>query len=323
MNVRPLVIAIAAALAACSVPKVAQRAEAPSPEATPEEAATAGASYRNSSDYSYQLLTPETTGVELVFDDGEYTYLCFPVATPANLMLFNQDGREVPFRKFMRYAVIKGVHAGVLIRTPSSYSYAVPKSPERVAAAKAGQGNPAQLPPDLAAQRAIILQAQAQLTAVQKRLNDPKPKTPQALAAINRELDELETLVNGLQAKMVRVYFASGRSDMALSAPAKSVLLEHARQADKVVIRGRTDSIGAPDANNRVAWARANAAKQVLLTMGVPEPRIEIDRTALTDYIAPNNTKEGRARNRRVEFVFVNDKPEQAAAARTDTQRMD
>lgn len=327
MNVRPIAVAIAAALAACTSPKVAERTEPPAAAkvstSTPsvKETVLAAASAvaitatQNVADYSYRLLTPDATGIELVFDDGEYTYLSFPVQTPPNLMLFDQDGKQIGFQKFIRYAVIKGVYAGVLIRTPSSYSYAVPRAPDRVAAVRAGQGGVAQLPPELAAQRALILQTRAQLAAVEKRLDDPKHKTPQAIAAIHRELDELETIVSGLQAKMIRVYFASGRSDIALSATARAQIIERARGAERVVVRGRTDSIGSADTNQRVAWARANAAKQMLVSMGVPEPRIEVDRSAMADYIAPNNTAEGRAKNRRVEFVFLGEKPELAAQA--------
>ncbi len=138
---------------------------------------------------------------------------------------------------------------------------------------------------------------------------------------MNRELDEIQAVVNGLNARLVRLYFASGRSNLTMSPSAEAALKRLALQSTAITIKGRTDNIGASDVNQRVAWARANAARQLLLLrMGVPTASITVDRAAQTDYIADNKTPEGRARNRRAELVFLLPEGKMPVAAATSAK---
>lgn len=307
MKVRPIVIASAAVLAGCSFFRQ-PAPQPPAPAASPVEIPTATAEQaretaeRNA--FRYRVLSPELTGLDEVFDDGKNTYITFKDAPQSTLLVFDDTGQAIPFQRFGRYVIASGLYAGILVRTSTSYSYAAPLDPARVRAAKAGQGADA-LPPELAAQRAIILQTQRQLASVERKLAAPAPVAGAELEAVNRELDEIQAVVNGLNARLVRLYFASGRSNLTMSPSAEAALKRLALQSTAITIKGRTDNIGASDVNQRVAWARANAARQLLLRMGIPTATITVDRAAQTDYIADNKTPEGRARNRRAELVFV------------------
>jgi len=69
-------------------------------------------------------------------------------------------------------------------------------------------------------------------------------------------------------------------------------------------ISGYTDNIGRPAANRSLSEKRANRVKGVLVAAGVAEERIKAFGRGETNFVASNQTAEGRARNRRIEIVF-------------------
>ena len=72
----------------------------------------------------------------------------------------------------------------------------------------------------------------------------------------------------------------------------------------KVKIIGHTDSDGADAANLELSRRRAEAVKAALSKdYGIDETRMTIDGMGETKPVADNKTKEGKAQNRRVEFV--------------------
>jgi outer membrane protein OmpA-like peptidoglycan-associated protein len=72
-----------------------------------------------------------------------------------------------------------------------------------------------------------------------------------------------------------------------------------------VEIHGHSDNVGSLDINMQISRERAEAVKQYLIEMGIDPIRIETVGFGPSKPIAPNNTEEGRARNRRIEFVRV------------------
>jgi len=71
-----------------------------------------------------------------------------------------------------------------------------------------------------------------------------------------------------------------------------------------LAIEGHTDSIGDPAANIKLSDRRANAVRQELIThYGIAAPRLTAAGRGMAGFVAPNNTLEGRARNRRVDLV--------------------
>ncbi|MEJ0081846.1 MAG: OmpA family protein [Puia sp.] len=71
----------------------------------------------------------------------------------------------------------------------------------------------------------------------------------------------------------------------------------------KFDIEGFTDNSGNPAHNLSLSQDRANAVKAQLISMGVSAARLTAKGFGDTKSISDNNTSEGRANNRRVEFV--------------------
>lgn len=73
----------------------------------------------------------------------------------------------------------------------------------------------------------------------------------------------------------------------------------------ELVVRGHTDSTGAADHNMELSRARALAVKEYLVAKGIAAQRISPEGKGASEPTATNSTEEGRAENRRVEFVIT------------------
>ncbi|WP_224996081.1 PA14 domain-containing protein [Cesiribacter sp. SM1] len=71
----------------------------------------------------------------------------------------------------------------------------------------------------------------------------------------------------------------------------------------KIRIEGHTDNVGDPAINHSLSVYRAKAVATYLHEHGIDPLRIEIDGYGSSRPLADNSTEEGRARNRRVQFV--------------------
>lgn len=72
-----------------------------------------------------------------------------------------------------------------------------------------------------------------------------------------------------------------------------------------IKIYGYTDSTGKKEFNQKLSEKRATSVKAYLISKGITDSRIEIEGMGINDPIASNETKEGRAQNRRVEFTIT------------------
>ena len=84
----------------------------------------------------------------------------------------------------------------------------------------------------------------------------------------------------------------------------------------EITIVGHTDSVGSNAYNFKLSRRRAESVKAKLLEFGLSEDRIVgIEAMGEEQPIATNETKEGRAQNRRVEFKLVQRETVQGATA--------
>ena len=73
----------------------------------------------------------------------------------------------------------------------------------------------------------------------------------------------------------------------------------------KVKIGGYTDNTGSKEVNKRISKERAAAVKAALVDLKVTADRMEIEGYGVEHPIASNDTKEGRAQNRRIALRFT------------------
>src|SRR5690606_21617924 len=70
----------------------------------------------------------------------------------------------------------------------------------------------------------------------------------------------------------------------------------------KVRVEGHTDNVGNRQTNLRLSRQRAAAVRAYLISQGVEGKRLVAQGYGMSKPIDTNDTEEGRARNRRVEF---------------------
>jgi OOP family OmpA-OmpF porin len=71
----------------------------------------------------------------------------------------------------------------------------------------------------------------------------------------------------------------------------------------KVDVNGYTDAIGSEEYNLRLSERRADAVVDYLGQQGISQSRLIPHGYGKTNFVASNDTAEGRAQNRRVELV--------------------
>ncbi|MCQ2310784.1 MAG: OmpA family protein [Paludibacteraceae bacterium] len=73
----------------------------------------------------------------------------------------------------------------------------------------------------------------------------------------------------------------------------------------RIRITGHTDNVGSERDNQILSEGRANSVRQAMIDRGIDGTRIEATGKGESEPIATNDTEEGRAQNRRVEFVVL------------------
>ena len=71
-----------------------------------------------------------------------------------------------------------------------------------------------------------------------------------------------------------------------------------------VVVTGYTDNVGNDASNLALSKRRAENIKKMLISKGIADSRVKAIGKGESNPIAPNNTKEGRAKNRRIEITI-------------------
>ncbi len=74
---------------------------------------------------------------------------------------------------------------------------------------------------------------------------------------------------------------------------------------DVIIALGHTDSIGTDAYNQALSMRRANAVKAYLVGKGIPANRVTAEGKGEKQPVADNKTRDGRARNRRVEVEVI------------------
>ena len=105
------------------------------------------------------------------------------------------------------------------------------------------------------------------------------------------------------------VHFAFNSTQVSIPTAEASALVEEAKVAPLVLLRGRTDGTADTSAESRIAQARANAVRDYLVASGVDPYRIRTTHQPSGDHLADNRNPQGRSLNRRVEIELYRTLP--------------
>jgi outer membrane protein OmpA-like peptidoglycan-associated protein len=82
-------------------------------------------------------------------------------------------------------------------------------------------------------------------------------------------------------------------------------VINHTTRIKRVEIQGHTDNTGGKEHNKTLSDQRANAVREALIALGVEPGRVTAVGFGQERPISPNATPQGRERNRRVQFMIV------------------
>jgi len=132
----------------------------------------------------------------------------------------------------------------------------------------------------------------------------------QQITSLTRQLENLQLreTESGVVVTLGDVLFASGQTTLVeggRSSLAEVVDLLQTEPDKKIRVEGHTDSLGDAEANLQLSEQRAQAVLEALVSMGVSSERISALGMGEDFPIASNEDEEGRARNRRVDVILL------------------
>jgi outer membrane protein OmpA-like peptidoglycan-associated protein len=160
----------------------------------------------------------------------------------------------------------------------------------------------------------------ARLEADKARLEAEKARLEADKADLARQRDELAGRLRTSMAAIMEtrdsargavmslpgISFETGKAGLKPSAQitlAKLAAIAQVFQDTNMRVEGYTDSTGKAGANQKLSEARAKAVYEFLKAQGVADTRLAYQGLGPANPVADNATKEGRAKNRRVEIV--------------------
>ncbi len=189
------------------------------------------------------------------------------------------------------------------------------------------------------AERAARMKTEADLTTVQAqrealkaeiaRVQAEKAQVETDREKIRRDRDALAQRLSGALGKVAAtertgrglvvslsggILFETGKSDLRAEAKVSLAKLSGILlmiPTTNIQIEGHTDSTGSDETNAKLSSGRASSVMDFLSSQGVDGARMTARGLGSARPVAPNETAEGRAKNRRVEIVV----PEDDAAA--------
>lgn len=156
---------------------------------------------------------------------------------------------------------------------------------------------------------ALIADSDRQLTYIQNELDRLKIEINNETTNFEpyyQRLALLKARLNETSSALVIVTFDYNKSNFEIDENTGKLLIIAASSAEKVIIRGRTDSIKPSTINSKVARKRAESARNYLVAHGISSKKIKILSLPSGDFVVPSVTDDTKAENRRVEIEITN-----------------
>ncbi len=141
---------------------------------------------------------------------------------------------------------------------------------------------------------------------VEERKPDITPSPPKTVDILpDIKLEELDV---GESIIVPNIYFEFNQAYLrreSLSTLDKIVEKLKKNPKIKLEIQGHTDNIGTKEYNQKLSEKRANVVMEYLIKNGISPERLKAKGFGETKPIAPNDSEEGRSKNRRTEFLIL------------------
>lgn len=270
------------------------------------------------SKHSADYLVAGDPGTARAFVYGNRTVLEFK-SQPYNLAVYDENGSSVSYEREGKYYLLarklsnftawydmRAVRFASLKRSPE----VMPAQPQAAPAPAATGTEPAMATLEPGTIAPGDSEAQALLDLSTKQLEEVKmlvgrAKTDAETKALNDRLNRVEHQLIQAATAIVRVQFETAQTEFAPSPEVARVLVPAAKAAERINVRGRTDSKVPGAQDPKIALGRALAARKFLVDQGVNPEKIRVFSSASGDFIAPASDAEGRSINRRVEIELV------------------
>jgi len=261
--------------------------------------------------FNYQVDNGQANRIVQVFDLSGNTVVQIRGLDPKTTHFYNAQNAEIPHKIMGENVVLSGLQSSFTVSSPRAASRVVRTMPPQAAAGTAdGAGSSA---------------AAAQADHTVATAPGPDERLLAEIARIKKEIAELKskiaaseapTVVSQLtvtqpspapadlspQAEVVRVTFTDNSQYFAPPREIRARLIEMAKHANIVEVRGFTDSTQPSATSKTLAKGRADAAKRFLVRRGVDGRKIRVEYEPAGKFVTDNSTVEGKAANRRVEI---------------------
>ena len=124
---------------------------------------------------------------------------------------------------------------------------------------------------------------------------------------INRNVT-LEEMKKGAKARLNNIFFDSGKSNLSVESRLDlNRIVKMMKDSPTMIIEvgGHTDSDGSEDLNMSLSLKRAQAVKAYLIEAGIASDRLKAKGYGENEPFTTNLTNEGKALNRRTEFLII------------------
>ena len=258
--------------------------------------------------FNYQVDNGQANRIVQVFDLSGNTVVQIRNVDTKATRFYSAQNVEIPFKVMGENVVLSGLHQSFTVSSSRAASRVVRTAPVIAAEAPA--------PTNAAPVPAVPVPA---APSPAQRANDEKLFAE--IARIKAELAELKKMLATAElpstgahaaagtghaptteAEVVRVSFADNSLYFAPPPEVRIQLVELAKAAKTVEVRGFTDSIQPTPTSKALAKGRAAAAKSFLVRNGVDGRKVRIEFEPAGKFATENVTTEGKAANRRVEI---------------------
>jgi outer membrane protein OmpA-like peptidoglycan-associated protein len=204
-------------------------------------------------------------------------------------------------------ARLEAERARLLVATTTEEVQRAKEEKEQALQKEAESARAAQLSAEEADQARRLAESRASEAEYARREAD---LASQQITSLTRQLENLQLreTESGVVVTLGDVLFASGQAQLVeggRSSLEEVVDLLQTEPDKKIRVEGHTDSSGGPEANLQLSEQRANAVRDALINLGVSADRITALGMGQDFPITSNEDEAGRARNRRVDVILL------------------